>query len=448
MDVDWLKVPTEVPSGAMPLSKNRILAALDSIPRHRNAIILAIMLFAIGIHMAIAVLAGIPNSPEQHEAGNVGRALAAGRGYANTFGPATGPSANFPPLPPLLLAGIYLIFGLGKTGAIAQLLFGFTQVAVLSALLLPLAETLQLPMLSGCIGAFFMALPNDWGAETGEWDNVLSAILIVSIIIAVERLRSRNQWSLREAMWSGLGVGITLMVTPPLLLWFGMLALIGWINVNRRAFARFLAVSAFTAILVLLPWTIRNQIVLGSPVWSRSNLGLELSLSHRDGAYTEWGDAYNAGVYRRFHPSENEAERLHLMQSGEIAYNREKLHQAVTWATHHPAEEIRLLLGRIFHFWFPTVTHPLHMAWISALTLLGLCGLARWFSRANVALELKGVVGALLLTFPLAYYTVLTEPRYRYPILSLLLLFAGDFITAAGDFVTAKMQRQSLTTRH
>ena len=46
------------------------------------------------------------------EMGSIGRSLAAGEGFSSPFGPETGPTAWEPPLYPLLIAGVFQVFGI------------------------------------------------------------------------------------------------------------------------------------------------------------------------------------------------------------------------------------------------------------------------------------------------------------------------------------------------
>src|SRR5262249_42450404 len=46
------------------------------------------------------------------EMGRIGRSLAMGQGFANPFNAATGPTAWEPPLYPLLIAGVFKLFGM------------------------------------------------------------------------------------------------------------------------------------------------------------------------------------------------------------------------------------------------------------------------------------------------------------------------------------------------
>ena len=70
-------------------------------------------------------------SPPDHvhptELSNVAGAILAGRGIADVYGVGTGPTAHASPAYPILLAGVYRIFGFGERGAVAQNVLGWSR---------------------------------------------------------------------------------------------------------------------------------------------------------------------------------------------------------------------------------------------------------------------------------------------------------------------------------
>jgi hypothetical protein len=63
------------------------------------------------------------------------RSIVEGRGFSDAYGEGSGPTAHVAPIYPLFLAVIFSIWGLGKAGAVAVMIFGILQVVVIQFLL-------------------------------------------------------------------------------------------------------------------------------------------------------------------------------------------------------------------------------------------------------------------------------------------------------------------------
>jgi hypothetical protein len=64
-----------------------------------------------------------------------------------------------------------------------------------------------------------------------------------------------------------------------------------------------------------------------------------MGFSHNDQTCVESWDCVGLGMLDRLHPVFNQHERDEVRRLGEVAYNREKLQQALQWAAAHPAAE-------------------------------------------------------------------------------------------------------------
>ena len=115
-----------------------------------------------------------------------------------------------------------------------------------------------------------------------------------------------------------------------------------------------------------------------------------------------------------------------------MAYNREKMQEAVAWILDHPAKFFRLTILRAWTFWTApprwaagggrSVQTPVLYA-ISGLAAFGLWRLVRTQRIAGMQFA------ALWLGFSFIYYFVQVENRYRYPIFWSLLLLTGFGLT-------------------
>jgi hypothetical protein len=177
--------------------------------------------------------------------------------------------------------------------------------------------------------------------------------------------------------------------------------------------------------LLLTPWIVRNWFVLGSPIWSRSNTGLELHLSNNDRTSPNWDDNRYSGVFRDMHPVESAQQRNLVIQLGEVAYNRQLLIEAKLWITTHPSRFLQLCLERSWLFWFPIMKRPIQTAGLAFITLLGIAGLVSFFRKGDPA---SWYFAAVWLAFPPPFYLFQQSGRMRYPIEWSMYLFAGYLI--------------------
>jgi predicted neutral ceramidase superfamily lipid hydrolase len=112
---------------------------------------------------------------------------------------------------------------------------------------------------------------------------------------------------------------------------------------------------------------------------------------------------------------------------GELKYNTYRRQTAVAWITANPRAFFYLTVHRVFEFWFPNMAEGPYAVMISFITILSLAGfvlMARW--RESF---LQFAICASLV-YPLTYYVVLSDSRYRIPILWISLLGAGYFMQA------------------
>jgi hypothetical protein len=392
---------------------------------------LAIVAIAFASRLTLLAVLGYRPAVEFYEMERLARSLAETGVFGNPYALPTGPSAHHAPVYPALLAGLFLLFGYGAAAAWAVVLMNFTFAAVQYALLPVLARIAGLPMIpaiaAGLAGA---ALPFRVLKEVA-WDATLVALaMVLGLTLAVWWRRERVP-SYRRSLVAGAGWGLCLLAAPGVLPMLGVLAAWWFLTalVERRASVLpRLAVLLLAAVVVLVPWTVRNYRTLGGLIFVRSNFGLEFSLSNRDGAHVTMKDNVQIGFPRnyftRHHPLPSAAEAVRVREMGEIAYNRERLSRALAWCREHPGDFARLMLGRFVGFWaMPTGTQPWKDALLQPITLLGLAGLVVVWRRNR---EAGAAFAAAFAGFPLVYYFVQLDPRYRYPMEWMFLLLAGQ----------------------
>ena len=123
------------------------------------------------------------------------------------------------------------------------------------------------------------------------------------------------------------------------------------------------------------------------------------------------------------HPNASVSEARLLRVLGEVQYDRKRIADTKYWIAQNPSRFMKLTLRRVFEFWFPRLGDRAYMTYIiwlaTALSIPGLILMARRREPVTV------FAAAVLLIYPMLYYLVFTNVRYRYPVLWLSLLPAG-----------------------
>lgn len=324
--------------------------------------------------------------------------------FADPFGTLpTGYTAHLAPGFPILVLALLKTFGDGAAGWIA---LGWLPILALSlqiALFPSLSNMLGYSPWTGVIAAIFALLTKPITYE--QWEAHEAGLLI--FVLAAVMCRRANPWL------TGALAGLTICFQPIMALVYLTWVFIG----GRQRIAPLLAVPA----LICSPWVLRNQLRLGT-LRMRDNLGIELYVSFNDCAPYGFEQSQKQGCFGRFHPNQNLAEALALRGMGEASYNHDRMRRALTWIAGHPRWAGVLTAERIGAFWFPPndrwpeylrIRKPrLFFFW--ALTLTSFAGV--WLSVRR-CIAGAPFLAALLVLYPLVYYIVQFDHRYRYPIL-------------------------------
>jgi len=269
------------------------------------------------------------------------------------------------------------------------------------------------------------------------WDACLSTLLAASILwatLALAESRRARDWCAYGLLW-----GFTLMTNPTLssllpflLAWLACRAYHAYKKETRLWLLNPLLALA-VAILCCAPWTVRNYDVFHTIVPLRSTLGLQLSVGNN----AQSTDAQTHLV----HPLNNADERAKYVAKGEIAYMRQKQHEAIAYIESHPRRVAGLWAHRFITFWTGGTPNPLkdfaqiHSAWFRYVLLFNICAgigaivgivLLLW-RRSMFAFPLA----VFPLVFPCVYYLSVAQPRYRLPIDPIVLLLTAIALSGA-----------------
>src|SRR5271156_1835134 len=371
---------------------------------------------------------GVSVIPFLFESGNIAHSLATGHGFSSPFRVDTGPTAWMTPLFPLLLAGIFRIFGASSFHAwAATVLLNITCCTLACIPIYFVGKRTGGVALAAGAAWLWAIFPNAILLPVESmWDASISALLVATILWATLALEHAESQRLRKWCAYGLLWGVALMFNATLAALFPILA--GWLAYRacqqNRAWFKNAAAAVPIIILCCVPWTVRNYRVFHHFVPLRSVLGLQLWLGNND----QTQDIFRGDL----HPIYNAAEREKYISLGEIAYMRQKKQEAFAYMLSHPAREAHLIFYRAISIWSGGTPYPLQdfigtpslrFRWVLAFNLVAalgtLCGIIILFrERSPFAVP----IAAFPLIYPWAYYLTLALPRYRLPIDPIVML--------------------------
>lgn len=411
-----------------------------------------ILLVALGLRTAYAWydLSKIPRLilsevPFLYEPGRIAYSLAVGRGFSSPFGVNTGPTAWASPVYPLILSGIFRIFGTYTFRAFVAAVSLNILLSVLTCVPIYLVGKRVGGVSVAATAAWLWALfpnafiiPSQW-----IWDTCLSGLLVASIVwatLAWVDSQEIGYWLAYGILW-----GIALMTDATLLA--GLPFLLGWMAYRARQSAgdrRWRGkpiLAGVTIVLCCVPWTVRNYKVFHSFIPLRSALGLQLWMGNND--------AYTSGFPGWLHPINNPTEQRKYIAEGEVRYMSEKKRLAINWMLDHPGCEVELCKERFIATWFGT-PHPVNDFFKTHSLLLrttfisnflaavgALAGVIIVFMRRDVR-EYAVPLTAFTILYPFAFYLSQALFRYRYPIDPLVLLLAAISLERVGRCVGPK----------
>jgi hypothetical protein len=407
--------------------------------------LLSVAVFVLAVTLQTRDLNRLPPSNIITEDERVAASLANGRGWTDAYARGTGPTAHLAPLYPLMLSAIYRIFGTYETLSGRQAQAGLAIVAAaLSLVVLPLlARRLNLSPVAGWASAFGVAMlpTTSWSEVIGSHEQPLATLTLLSLV-GVLAILQQDGWTSRRAIGSaGLMIAVAALLCPNLLLVPALFLAVEWIcrTSERRQILRSGVAITVISLSCIVPWAVRNYLVLGGFVPLRSNFGLELAVGNRPGAN---GHTYEEG-FRDVHPFSSTAERARLVEMGEIAYMADKRSQALAWIVNHPGEFARLTGRRAWLFWFgpderwyrAKCSTRLRLA--AAMGLTAGLGLVRLLRRGHSSGRL---LTCALLGIAIPYFVTHVEARYRLPVVGLFALLSCDLAVASMQATWSKVR--------
>ena len=249
----------------------------------------------------------------------------------------------------------------------------------------------------------------------------LYVFLLAAALYACTRTLEARQ-SLWRAAVAGALFGAAALVRPLALGFAVLLGVAGVLSARYRTRA-FVGLAGLA--IVLVPWVIRNAVVLDSPVVTSTEAGFVLWQGNSPGA-TGGTRGYVDGL---------DFDVLELPADiSEVEADRVYREQALSWMAEHPARVLSLIPKKLWNMWRPTyegsstlnslVTYTSYLPLlVLAIPGLGLC------SR-------RGAMGGILVGFVLyhlvAHGLVTGMIRFRLPVEAMLIIPAGLAVSRIG----------------
>jgi len=429
----------------------------QSIRRRLRAVPVLVWMVLIALALRLAVIPfdtieDLMDADHIHawEQGNVARALVAGHGFGSAF-VSNQPSAIIPPVYPLIVAAIFLVFGVHT----AQSIFA---VHAFDCLINSLA----------CIPIVLVA-GRSFGERVGRWAGWVwvffpygiyfaaawawSTHLLLLSLLWLLYLAQDLERSPRLGLWAGFGLlagfaGLTepsVLVVVPFLMVLAAWKLAG---AGQRWLAPGL-VASLTLGATISPWLIRDALVFHRFIPMRDSMGLELWMGN-NGSNLRWTSDDK-------HPL-HDAGELAAYNAGELAYMDHKAQQARTYISEHPRWYAWMCVRRSLYLWTGYWSFdksylamepfdPENVPFATGLTVLGIIGLyLAWRRKPYEAIRYGGV----LILFPVVYYFTHPEPYHMRPLDPLLVILGcyailiwrgkgGESANPATDPVAARL---------
>lgn len=342
--------------------------------------------------------------------------------------------------------------GLGMLVSSSEIWLGFLNVLVATGvvpLVAVLARRIGLSQRTALLAAGLAAVMPPlvlWAPVLGP-ENLQVPLLLGGLILAGDSGRSR-----RSAISSGLLFGLAILVRPESLVYLPVVVLAMWPDAWRAVLRRSLAITA-VALVVCVPWVVRNQLQVG-PVGFSSVGGVNFYLAHREDGYgfAPYDTTALAGMDEVEMSQQGYAlGRRSLAEQpsrliGDVIAGTEALYGSPRYAPYFSTRDFSergpYPLG-ISPGLIAVVRAYNQIGWyyIAVLATLGWLGLVA--RRHRAALVLTGMVAANWLCFAVVFWAL---ARYRFPIEPMLCIAAAATLSSEATLLPGNGERTEGTT--
>lgn len=390
--------------------------------RRSRQLVLTLMAFT-AIYGVVLAIHFVPVNASGHAETDLAAINLVRQGYiGNPYGPITGPTAHVPPGLIVIMAAVYRFLGPATPNALIALsliniiLYYSTQYVLVKTL-----DVRRVPAAGYLVlgGLFLLTMTSVYENAIAyrQWDQPYSALGLAVAWMVAEMASARPARYSDVALLGLLAVAGSLFSAAVVPAIIAVAGLVVWQVAPGRK--RLLAAVMGITIVVagMMPWVIRNEIMLHKFILTRSNFPLEFALGNLPGA----NDGLTGNMEEfvaHHHPTFSAEAGKDMARLGEARFMQDLATLSYGYVSEHPAEFARLTLLRIRYLILPSIRmvygHPLIGAPV-ILSLLVALAVLHWASLGAVwwadrTLFFRGVA---LTVIPLLPYTI-THVEYRY----------------------------------
>lgn len=385
-----------------------------------RALLLAIVVIGFVLRVAVTVSWRDRLAVDVDGYRGIAEMLAGGHGFAN---PVTKqPTAFRPPLYPVVLAAGMLIAPEPLVVASVNVLFGTLTVLLAGWLALRVSlRPFWLVPLAVAVDPLMLAYTPQVMTE------VTSALTIAALLCACPQ--GGDSSSIRRAFGCGILFGLAALCRPVIWAVLPLIPLVLWTSAFRphltpSRIVRGLMAFGMGAVLLVAPWLVRNQIVLGRPVFATTHGGYTLLLANNPEFYREvvrapWGKVWDSRAWQARVREQMAADGIDLLD--EVEADRWLYRRGVANISADPGGFLHACWVRLRRLWNIVPVRPEH----SRVVNVGV-GVFNSFILGGVLLTLVrdrlrgapvfGFALACLLAFSLVHAVYWTNTRMRAPL--------------------------------
>lgn len=415
-----------------PQSFDRPLSGLWARFATARWVVPAILLTAIALRLGLIL--AFPISPRTDSLWYLerGREIASGLGYQESGFP----TAFWPVGYPALIGVATWLFGPGLFGPI---LFNLIAQGATILLILWFARWLGAGEGAARLAALLYAIYPAHIAYTGDTaaEPTATAVMMAGMALVVKG-RAHTGW----ALLGGLVLGLAMLMRPQMMLFPPFLIGALWLarGVTWRRALVLLAVVVVGMGVVVAPWTLRNQAVLGAPVIVSTNGGVALQAGANDLADGGYFQVEKSPLWRQVGiPFADRVER-------QVEMDRRLKTMAMNWIADHPLrwgllgfrKMVLLWVKDSDGFWSLDASHPgqgllwkalqgLNQLFYLVMLVLavigtGLAARAAWRGRKGAEMLVAAVMPVFCTVLA---YGFTGQTRYHYPAMPFVMILAA-----------------------
>lgn len=364
--------------------------------------------------------------------------LARGEGYSVTFHREVGflpdgeETAFWPPGYSAFLAAFYWLFGEGdKVAQAANVVAGALVVVPVYFIGLRLFGR-KTALVAAAVAAVLPSLV--YWVPVLFSDTLFTLLFATTAVLLLHALRRDGTLNRALLAAGGVALGAAMLVRGQALVLVPV-AMVYWVISGAKPAKCLLWAGACLALAaaVVAPWSVRNVIVMRSPIILSANVGYNLRVGHAP---------YSTGRYILPDDLWNSQPQTTSFRELEPVFNDLGFERATEYAVGHPLEEAELAVRKTLWLWAPDsdaldwvesygrtplpagAVEPLR--WLvdgSYAVLLWLVGCA--FVRARAFAPQLSLLAALVIAWTATHIVFFGEPRYHLPALALMIPVAA-----------------------